>query len=390
MKRSIELKQKVNALRDELRAILDGENNGQAEEKAKELKAAMKAYDAAIVLEAVDQMAMGDAAPANSTGIGDAKAKNRAFVKAVMRRDLTDSEKAYARTLVDTIGTPGQAVGTPTKGGYLVPTEQLRTILEYRRDRITLKDDCDVIKVQTATGWIPTADAESDKLVNFDELNTLNKSDKTFSKIDWSLKSYGDTVPMSNEILADNDVDLVGFIARRFVDMSVNSENEEIFKVMAATTVIQTGTDYKAILKALNLKLNAAIAANATIYTDAAGFDYLDEMEDKNGRPLLTQSYKDPVARMFRGHTVKVLPKNLAVGSTDKKVIFYVGNLVDAVKFFEREGVTIATSYEAGFDQNATKMRAVERFDVKAADTEAMVKVTINIPAATQATGDAG
>ena len=51
MKKSIELKQKVNALRDELRAILDGENNGQAEEKAKELKAAMAAYDAAIVLK---------------------------------------------------------------------------------------------------------------------------------------------------------------------------------------------------------------------------------------------------------------------------------------------------------------------------------------------------
>ena len=118
MKKSIELKQKVNALRDELRAILDGKSNGQAEEKAKELKAAMAAYDAAIVLEVVDQSAMGGAAPANNGFTDDAKAKNRAFVKAVMGRELTDSEKAYARTLLDTVGTPGQAVGTPAKGGY--------------------------------------------------------------------------------------------------------------------------------------------------------------------------------------------------------------------------------------------------------------------------------
>ena len=374
MKRSIELKQKVNALRDELRAILDGENNGQAEEKAKELKAAMKAYDAAIVLEAVDQMVMGDAAPANRTFSGEEKEKNRAFVKAVMgrERDLTDSEKAYARTLVDTIGTPGQAVGTPAKGGYLVPTEQLKTILEYRRNNISLKDDCDVIPVQSANGWIPTVEAESAALVNFDE------------------KSYGTVIPISNELLADNDVDLVGFIARRFATMGINAENTAIFAIMAATTIAQTGTDYKAILKALNLKLDAAIAANATIYTDAIGFDCLDEMEDKNGRPLLTPSYADPAAKMFRGHPVKVLPGNLAVGSTEKKVICYVGNLKDAVKFFDREGVTIATSYEAGFAQNKALMRAVERFDVKAADTKAMVKVTINIPEATQATGDAG
>ena len=113
-------------------------------------------------------------------------------------------------------------------------------------------------------------------------------------------------------------------------------------------------------------------------------------MEDKNGRPLLTPSYADPAAKMFRGHPVKVLPGNLAVGSTEKKVICYVGNLKDAVKFFDREGVTIATSYEAGFAQNKALMRAVERFDVKAADKKAMVKVTINIPEATQATGDAG
>lgn len=390
MKRSIELKQKVNTLRDELRAILDGENNGQAEEKAKELKAAMKAYDAAIVLEAVDQMAMGDAAPANSTH-GDAKAKNRAFVKAVMGRDLTDSEKAYARTLVDTIGTPGQAVGTPAKGGYLVPTEQLKTILEYRRNNISLKDDCDVIPVQSANGWIPTVEAESAALVNFDELTNISETDKDFSKIDWALKSYGTVIPISNELLADNDVDLTGFIARRFATMGVNAENAAIFAIMAATTITQTGTDYKAILKALNLKLDAAIAANATIYTDAIGFDYLDEAEDKNGRPLLTPSYADPAAKVLRGHPVKVLPGNLAVGSTEKKVICYVGNLADAVKFFDREGVTIATSYEAGFAQNKALMRAVERFDVKAADAKAMVKVTINIPeVATQATGDAG
>ena len=389
MKKTIELKQKITTLRDELRTLLDGGDSVKAEAKAKELKGAMAAYDAAIVLEAVDQLAMDGAAPANNGFAGDAKAKNRAFVKAVMGRELNDSEKAYARTLVDTIGTPGQAVGTPGKGGYLVPTEQLKTILEYRRNRIALKDDCDVIPVQSANGWIPTAGAESAALVNFDELTNINETDKDFSKIDWALKSYGTVIPVSNELLADNDVDLVGFIARRFTVMGVNAENDAIFAIMGATEKAQTGSDYKAILKALNLKLDSEIAANATIYTDAAGFDYLDEMEDKNGRPLLTPSYKDPAAKVFRGHPVKVLPARLAVGSTDKKAIFYVGSLADAVKFFDREGVTIATSYEAGFTQNKALMRAVERFDVKAADNDAIVKVTINIPTETQTQADA-
>lgn len=388
MKKTIELKQKISMLSKELGALLDSESAAkEKEEKFKALKKAQGDYEMALEIEKTEQAIMGSGEPATNDAVGDVKARNRAFVKAVMGRALSESEKAYAMQLVDTVGTPGQAVGTPAKGGYLVPTEQLKTILEYRRNSIALKDDCDVIPVQSANGWIPTANAETSALVNFDELNNISETDKDFSKIDWALKSYGTVIPVSNELLADNDVDLVGFIARRFAIMGVNAENAAIFAIMAATTLTQAGSDYKAILKALNLKLDAAIAANAVIYTDAAGFDYLDEMEDKNGRPLLTPSYADPAAKMFRGHPVKVLPSNLAVGSTEKKVICYVGNLADAVKFFDREGVAIATSYEAGFAQNKALMRAVERFDVKAADAAAMVKVTITIPESTTTGG---
>ena len=381
MRKSIELKQKLNKLTDELKDMLENDNFEGLTEKQAEIEKMKEAIAAAEMVEGLEgaQTANGGAVPVgNTAGKEDMKAmRNRIFVKAVLGKPMTEQEKATAMTMVDAVGTPGQAEGTPNKGGYLVPQEQVNVITEYRRHRIALKEYCDVVNVSTYTGTIPTVDSETGTLTDFDELNEIPKGDITFKQIEWKLHSCGDIIPVSNELLADTNVDLVGFIAKRFATMSVNTENAKIFALMKATTVKQTGKDYKAILTALNRKLDAEIAQNAAIFVDAIGFDYLDSAEDKNGRPLLTPSYADPAAKMFRGHPVVQLPSTVTTGSTDTKIIMYVGSLSDAVKFFDRQGVTMATSVEAGFTQNKTMLRAVERFDVQAADTEAMVEVTI-------------
>lgn len=385
MRKSIELKQKLNKLTEELKGMLENDNFEGLTEKQAEIEKMKEAIAAAEMVEGLEgaQTANGGAVPVgNTAGKEDMKAmRNRIFVKAVLGKPMTEQEKATAMTMVDAVGTPGQAEGTPNKGGYLVPQEQVNVITEYRRHRIALKEYCDVVNVSTYTGTIPTVDSETGTLTDFDELNEMPKSDVTFKQIEWKLHSCGDIIPVSNELLADTNVDLVGFIAKRFATMSVNTENAKIFALMKATTLKQTGKDYKAILTALNRKLDAEIAQNAAIFVDAIGFDYLDSAEDKNGRPLLTPSYADPAAKMFRGHPVIQLPSTVTTGSTDTKIIMYVGSLSDAVKFFDRQGVTMATSVEAGFTQNKTMLRAVERFDVQAADAEAMVEVTIT-PAA--------
>lgn len=383
MNKSTEINQKMTALKKEIRGLLDARKNHEAAVKGAELDSLNEAYTAAVAVENADRVAFGTGIPVGAPAKKDEyKAHNRAFVKAVMGRAMTDAERAYAMTLRDMIGTPGQAEGTPAKGGYLVPVEQMNRIMEWRNSRVVLKNDCDVISVNSAFGNMPTADSETGLLTNFDEINEIAQTDKDFGQISWKLSSYGVIIPVSNELLADNDVDLTGFISRRMAIMGVNTENNAIFNIMKGTAITSTGTDYKAILKAINIKLDADIAATSTIYTDAIGFDYLDEMEDKNGRPLLTPSYADPAAKMFRGHLVKVLPSNIAVGSTEKAITLYVGSLSDGVAFFDRAGISIAVDASAGFTQNKTLIRAIERFDVKQADPKAIAKVTINVTSA--------
>ena len=58
--------------------------------------------------------------------------------------------------------------------------------------------------------------------------------------------------------------------------------------------------------------------------------------------------------------------------NTTKAPVF-VGDLAEFASFFDREGLELAVSSEAGFTKNATYMRAIERFDVKKVDEAAMV-----------------
>ena len=56
---------------------------------------------------------------------------------------------------------------------------------------------------------------------------------------------------------------------------------------------------------------------------------------------------------------------------------FYVGDMHEAVMFFDRVGLEVAISTEAGFTSYATLLRAVERYDVEWKNEDAMAYVEI-------------
>lgn len=49
----------------------------------------------------------------------------------------------------------------------------------------------------------------------------------------------------------------------------------------------------------------------------------------------------------------------------------------DAVAFYDRKGVEVAVSTEAGFTRYATYIRAIERYDVKMLDKDAIALLQI-------------
>ncbi|PEQ57037.1 phage major capsid protein, partial [Bacillus cereus] len=74
--------------------------------------------------------------------------------------------------------------------------------------------------------------------------------------------------------------------------------------------------DYNRLKTTLNVTLDPAFVAAANIFTNQDGFNYLDQLEDKNGRPLLQPDPTNPTRKLFAGKPVIVLSNKTI--ATDK------------------------------------------------------------------------
>jgi HK97 family phage major capsid protein len=387
MKKSDELKKVVNEISTKVEAAQQAEQFEEAGKLADELTAAVNSYKAAKALEDAELDAFkGTAAPVKAAPKADAATMNRVFNKLVLGRPLDDAEReVYAanRKAFDSPGTPGQVEATAAKGGYLVPTEQLNILYEYRRMYSQLRDYCNVFQISKPTGKFPAIGAETGKLTSFEEITQITAHDVDFSQVTWETVDYGDIIPISNQLIADADFSIMSIIGQRLARKAVNTENDVI--VSAINTELSsptTITTYKQLLKALNVTLDRAFFANARIFLNQDAFQWLSTLEDAMNRPLLVPDVAIPDSYRFRGKEVVVVPNSVmptVTVSSDDLAPIYVGSMADFVGFFERAGVEIATSTDFMFDKYATAMRAVLRFGVSILDDDALIKLQVKV-----------
>jgi len=384
MKKSDEIKKIVDELKAKVNQLQQEEQYDEAVKAANELKDAVREFKIAKAVEdaeATDFIAT--ATPANAKSmISDAVMRNRVFNKLVFGRQLNEEEKAF----LNTAGTPGQVEATPAKGGYLVPEEQISQLLELRRAYTQLKGYTNVQIALSNAGKQPTVGAETGTLTAFDELNEIHQDDIDFSQLSYEIADYGDIIPVSNTLLQDTDLNLMGIIGKRFARKAVNTENAQILAKLAAITDSPTAiSTYKGITKALNVTLDPAFYANAKIFTNQDGFEWMSELEDAQNRPLLVPDVAAPDTYRFRGKEVVVISNSILVtsetgtGTVTRKAPMYIGSMSDFLAFFERKGVEVAVSGEAGFTKNATLIRAIERFDTVVADSAAMKSYQVTL-----------
>lgn len=372
MRKSVEMKKQLDALKNEIKTLQAAGKVNEAHGKLDELNT-MK--NAVTVQEAIEQEEMENFAgnPLEHTvTVDNSVMKNRVFNKQILNMPLTEDEKKYA---TNAVGTPGQAGGIKSKGGYLLPEEQFNRLIEYRRGLIALKDLCEVIPVIRRSGSIPTTVEDDSELINFDELNDISKKDINFAQISYNVGTYGEIIPVANELLEDIDIDLISVIGRRFVRKGINTENSKIIALLQTLTP-KAGDSYDDIKTALNVSLDPAISATAVIITNQNGFDYLDQVKLDNGLPLLQPVLTDPTKKQLSGRIIHVV-KNERLSDVSGAHPFFVGDMAEFCKFFDREQVTVDLSTDAGFNMNAAMLRAIERFDVQKADVKAMVYLQI-------------
>lgn len=207
-----------------------------------------------------------------------------------------------------------------------------------------------------------------------EELGNLPEIDQPkFTKISYSIVDYGGIMTLSNSMLNDSDQAIMSYVARWFAKKSVVTRNSLILAAIASLKKVDIdGLD--GIKKVLNVTLDPMVSPGSIVMTNQDGYDWLDTLKDGTGRYLLQPDPTNPTKKLLDGRPV--VPFTNRVLKTQKgKAPLIIGNLKEAIVLFDREQQSIAsTDTGAGaFETNSTKVRGIEREDVRKWDEDAVV-----------------
>ena len=312
------------------------------------------------------------------------------FLKAVRNKDLNKNDLNIFERMKEIrevpTATPYLKSDTDADGGLIVPKDVQTRINEYKRQyAFELQSLVDVERVTAPTGLrVFEKLADSVAFVNIDEWETIKEvATPQFEKKEYSLAQYAGILPIPRNLLQDTDAALLDTIAKFIARKTIVTRNAQILaKINAsyATKKALAGVDdFKDVL---NVELDAVFANNAKIITNQDGFNVLDKLKDENGNYLLQPDVKSPTGKALLGKAVVLVPNRELPSKTGKAPV-YIGDMKEAIKFFDR-GVYEITSTEIGgnaFTRNSMDIRVIDRFGVEAWDTAAVVAGELTVPA---------
>lgn len=284
----------------------------------------------------------------------------------------------------------GLVEGVGEDGGYTVPEDVLTRVEHFKDVDYALEQDIDVVPVSTNKGSRTYQKKTTpNTFVDIDENGEITEEIEApkFEKVPYAIQDRAGFMPVSNDLVADSDSNIMEIVAEWLGRADVNTTNAKVLAKVAEKAQIDL-KDIDGIKKALNVTLGQAYKAGAKIYTNDDGLNYLDTLKDANERPLLNPDPTAPANMQLRCGTtvlpIKVLP-NKVWASVGGKVPFVVGNLFDYVRKYDCQHMSIKASDVAtiggfnAFAQNMTLLRAIVRDDYRVKDADSIVHGYITV-----------
>lgn len=378
-KELLELLDSINAKKEDVRKLVSEGKLEEAKAAKEELKALQDKFDLLKDLEDEELEGMQQKAQ-------EGKAK---------KADAEDSVKAFAAAARNGFRVQNSMnEGSAADGGYTVPEDIQTRINTYREARSSLIDLVDVETVTTNKGSRTFKKrAQQTGFSKVGEGGKISqKATPQFERMDYEIFKYAGWFPVTNELLEDSDAAITSVLTEWIGNESRVTRNQIIRD--AINTIEKTAMEGLDDIKyALNVTLGAAFKSTSKIVTNDDGLQYLDTLKDQDGKYLLQPNPANPMQmRLCAGATiveVKVypnadLPSDTSVAG-QRTIPMIVGDLKEAIKFFDRKHLTIVSSNiaQAGelnaFEEDLTLFRAIEREDCKVKDAAAVVNGTITI-----------
>ena len=230
------------------------------------------------------------AAPAGEEKTGRATAEYRKSFWNVMRSKMPSPEVMNALQ-----------VGTDSEGGYLVPDEFERTLVEALEEQNIFRTLAHVIQTSSGDRKIPVV-ASKGSASWVDEEGAIPESDDSFGQVSIGAYKLGTMIKVSEELLNDSVFDLEAYISRKFARRIGNKEEEAFFTgdgtgkplgVLAETGGAEVGVTAAAAaaftadeIFDLFYSLKAPYRRSAVFVMNDASVKALRKLKDNNGQYL--------------------------------------------------------------------------------------------------------
>ena len=379
-KKERELRQLMAEKQTHIQNLLADNRIDEAESATEELKAIRREFD--IV------QTMNDVVPAAAPFGGmpqqeEVKDVDTTHVFAQLLRNrhdsLSDTELSFAKSMA-VRNAANMNEGAGEAGGFIVPTDEQTKINELKRALNPLSALVCVENVNTMSGTrVLEKASDMTPFASVAELATISEIDgPKFTQVKYAIKKFAGILPISEELLADSDQNLLAYVNGWLAKKSVATENAQILAVLKTLTKAPL-TNLDGVKEILNVTLDPTISLMSSVLTNQDGFNFLDKQKDTDGRYLLQPNPLDSTQKLLFGKPVtvvsnKVLPTDTSVAST-KKAPVIIGSFTDAVVLFDRQATTLTGTSVGGdaWKRDSYDVKAVTRIDVQKFDDKAVV-----------------
>ena len=272
-------------------------------------------------------------------------------------------------------------VGTDSEGGYLVPDEYERRLIESVADANVLRGLCTTIRTESGDRRIPLVTGHG-TAAWVEEEGIIPESDDTFGMIALGAHKVATIIKVSDELLQDSVFDVEGYITKQFGQRIGGAE--EIAFLTGDGVAKPTG-----LLHETNGAQVGVTTTTASITTD----DLLDlvhsvrevyrhkavflmndntkkairKLKDGNGRPLWDPSVREGDPDVLLGHRVIHCAAMPDIGAGAKPILFgdFTGYWIAdrQGRSFQRLNELYASTGQVGF-------RATQRVDGRLVEPE--------------------
>jgi HK97 family phage major capsid protein len=260
--------------------------------------------------------------------------------------------------------------------GLTIPKDIQTTIHTLVRQFESLQQYVNVEHVSTTSGsrvyekWSDiTALAEIDE-----EGATIGANDDPqLTTIKYLIKRYAGISTVTNSLLKDTAENIIAWLSNWIAKKVVVTRNVKIIEAIDTLPTKPTLAKWDDIID-LEAKVDPAIKPTSMFLTNTSGFTALKKVKDAMGNYLMQRDVKSPTGYVIDGFPVKEVADRWLPNKGTARPLYF-GDLKQAVTLFDRENMSLlATNIGAGaFETDTTKIRVIDRFDVRTVDSEAFV-----------------